>query len=105
MTDAFYQEGPQSEAIGEADAEFHQALLDATQNELMKRIGKLFIPLLKIRDDMVRHVVDDGDFLIQHQAVLDAIIEEDADLAEAAMKVLLSRAIQASTDARKKSPR
>jgi DNA-binding FadR family transcriptional regulator len=102
MTDAFYQEGPQSDAIGEADAAFHQALLDATQNELMKRIGKLFIPLLKIRDDMVRHVVDDGGVLIQHQAVLDAIVEEDADLAEAAMKALLSQAIQASTDARKK---
>ena len=68
----------------------------------MKMIGKLFIPLLKIRDDMVRHVVDDGGFLIQHQAVLDAIIEEDADLAETAMKALLSQAIQASTDARKK---
>lgn len=102
MTDAFYQEGAQSDAIGEADAAFHQALLDATQNELMKRIGKLFIPLLKIRDDMVRHVIDDGEFLIQHQAVLDAIIEEDADLAETAMKALLSQAIQASTDARKK---
>ena len=105
MTDAFYQEGPQSDAIGEADAAFHQALLDATQNELMKRIGKLFIPLLRIRDDMVRHVVDDGGFLIQHQAVLDAIVEEDADLAEAAMKALLSQAIQASTDARKKAPK
>ena len=105
MTDAFYQEGPQSDAIGEADAAFHQALLDATQNELMKRIGKLFIPLLKIRGDMVRHVIDDGEFLIQHQAVLDAIVEEDADLAEAAMKVLLSHAIQASTDARKQGVR
>ena len=105
MTDAFYQEGPQSDAIGEADAAFHQALLDATQNELMKRIGKLFIPLLKIRGDMVRHVIDDGEFLIQHQAVLDAIVEEDADLAEAAMKVLLSYAIQASTDARKQGVR
>jgi DNA-binding FadR family transcriptional regulator len=105
MTDAFYQEGPQSDAIGEADAAFHQALLDATQNELMKRIGKLFIPLLKIRDDMVRHVVDDGGFLIQHQAVLDAIVEEDPDLAESAMKVLLSQAIQASTDARKQGVR
>jgi DNA-binding GntR family transcriptional regulator len=51
---------------------------------------------------MVRHVVDDGGFLIQHQAVLDAIVEEDADAAEAAMKALLSTAIQASTDARKK---
>jgi DNA-binding GntR family transcriptional regulator len=54
---------------------------------------------------MVRHVVDDGGFLIQHQAVLDAIVEEDADLAEAAMKTLLSQAIQASTDARKNSPK
>lgn len=105
MTDAFYQEGPKSDLIGEADAAFHQALLDATQNELMKRIGWLFIPLLRIRDEMVRHVVDDGGFIIQHQAVLDAIIEEDADLAESAMKALLNQATQVSADASKRAPK
>ena len=105
MTDAFYQEGTQSDLIGEADAAFHQALLDATQNELMKRIGRLFIPLLRIRDEMVRHVADDGGFIIQHQAVLDAIIEEDADLAETAMKALLNQATQASAEARKRAPK
>jgi DNA-binding FadR family transcriptional regulator len=104
MTDAFYQEGPHSELIGETDVAFHQALLDATQNELMKRIGRLFIPLLRMRDDMVRHVVEDADFIIQHQAVLDAIIEEDADLAESAMKALLNQATKISSDARKKIP-
>lgn len=105
MTDAFYQEGPQSELIGESDAIFHQALLDATQNELMKRIGRLFIPLLRIRDDMVRNVIEDGEFIIQHQAVLDAVIEEDADLAESAMKALINHATQSSADARRRTPK
>ena len=101
MGDAFYSEGPTSNQIGEADALFHQALLDATQNELMKRIGVLFIPLLRIRDDMVRHVVEDAEFIVQLQAVLDAIIDEDPDAAEFAMKALLDTASQASLKARK----
>jgi hypothetical protein len=37
--------------------------------------------------------------------VFSSDLEEDADLAEAAMKALLSQAIQASTDARKKVPK
>jgi len=101
MSDAFYIEGPKSDAIGEADAMFHQALLDATQNELMKRIGTLFIPLLRIRDEMVRHVIEDAGFIVQHQAVLDAIIDEDSDAAEFAMKTLLETASQLSLSARK----
>ena len=105
MTDAFYDQGPTSPIIGEADIAFHEALLAATQNELMKRIGKLFIPLLKIRDDMVRHVVEDADFIVQHQAVLDAVIDEDPDGAEIAMKALLETAAQASQSARKHKSR
>jgi len=101
MAEAFYSEGPTSNQIGEADAQFHQALLDATQNELIKRIGILFIPLLRIRDDMVRHVIEDSEFLVQHQSVLDAIIEEDADAAEYAMKTLLETASKSSFNARK----
>jgi len=105
MTDAFYDQGPTSPLIGEADIAFHEALLAATQNELMKRIGKLFIPLLKIRDDMVRHVVEDAEFIVQHQAVLDAVIDEDPDGAEIAMKALLETAAQASQFARKRKVR
>ena len=105
MADAFYDQGPTSPLIGEADIAFHEALLAATQNELMKRIGKLFIPLLKIRDDMVRHVVEDAGFIFQHQAVLDAVIEEDPDGAEIAMKALLETAAQASQFARKSKVR
>lgn len=103
MTDAYYGNGMQSEIIGEADMAFHQGMLDATQNELMKRIGTLFIPLLRIRDEMVRDTVDDGSFIIQHQAVLDAIIDEDPDGAELAMKALLESAARTSSDARRKN--
>jgi GntR family galactonate operon transcriptional repressor len=103
MTEAFYSDGVQSSLIGEADMAFHQGMLDATQNELMKRIGALFIPLLLIRDEMVREFVDDGSFIVQHQAVLDAIIDEDPDGAELAMKALLETASRASSDARRKN--
>ena len=103
MTDAFHEDGPDSPIIGEADSEFHQALLDATQNELMKQMGLLFIPLLKIRDEMVRHVISNGDFLTTHQATLDAIIDEDADAAEIAMRALLEEATRSSNTFRKKA--
>ena len=102
MTEAYYSDGPQSTVIGEMDMAFHRGMLDATQNELMKRIGGLFIPLLLIRDEMVRDVIDDDSFIIQHRAVLDAIIEEDPDGAERAMKTLLETAAQASANARRK---
>jgi DNA-binding FadR family transcriptional regulator len=101
MAHAFYNDGPNSPIIGEADSEFHHALLAATQNELMKQIGELFIPLLRIRDDMVRHVIEDAEFIVQHQAVLDAVIDEDPDAAEFAMKRLLETAALASNSARK----
>ncbi len=103
MTDAYYSDGLQSTVIYEADMAFHQGMLDATQNELMKRIGRLFIPLLRIRGEMVRDVIDDGSFIIQHQAVLDAIIDEDSDGAELAMKALLETAAQVSANARRKN--
>ena len=103
MTDAYYAEGLKSSIIGEADMEFHEAILEATQNELMKRIGSLLIPLLGIRDEMVRDVISDGDPLVaQHKAVLDAIIDEDPDAAENAMKFLLEQAAEASDSIRRR---
>jgi hypothetical protein len=105
MTDAFYQEGPDSPIIGEADSVFHQALLDATQNELMKQMGLLFIPLLRIREEMVRHVISNGEFLVAHQAIVDAIVDEDSDAAELAMRALLEVANRASATLRKKDRR
>lgn len=102
MTDAYYSDGVQSPIVYEADMVFHQGMLDATQNELMKRIGTLFIPLLRIRGEMVRDVIDDDSFIIQHKAVLDAIIDEDPDGAEIAMKALLETAAQVSANARRK---
>jgi len=42
---------------------------------------------------------------VQHQAVLDAVIDEDPDGAEIAMKALLETAAQASQFARKRKVR
>jgi DNA-binding FadR family transcriptional regulator len=101
MTDAFYAEGPNSELIAKADVEFHEALQIATQNDLIKKMGKLILPLLRIRDDLVRHATAEADFIIQHQALLDAVIDEDPDSAELAMKALLETAAQTSSEIRK----
>lgn len=102
MTDAFYTEGPNSVLIAQADVEFHEALQIATQNDLIKKMGKLILPLLKIRDDLVGHATVEADFIIQHQAILDAVIDEDPDSAELAMKILLVTAAQTSSVIRKK---
>lgn len=102
MTDAFYAEEPNSALIAQADVEFHEALQIATQNDLIKKMGKLILPLLKIRDDLVGHAIVEADFIIQHQAILDAVIDEDPDSAELAMKVLLVTAAQTSSEIRKK---
>jgi DNA-binding FadR family transcriptional regulator len=101
MTDAFYAEGPNSELIAKADVEFHEALQIATQNDLIKKMGKLILPLLRIRDDLVRHETAEADFIVQHQAILDAVIDEDPDSAELAMKALLETAAQTSSVIRK----
>jgi DNA-binding FadR family transcriptional regulator len=101
MTDAFYAEGPNSELIAKADVEFHEALQIATQNDLIKKMGKLILPLLRIRDDLVRHATAEADFIIQHQALLDAVIDEDPDSAELAMKALLETAAQTTSEIRK----
>jgi DNA-binding FadR family transcriptional regulator len=87
--------------MAQADVEFHQALQIATQNDLIKKMGKLILPLLKIRDNLVGHVVVESDFIIQHQAILDAVIDEDPDSAELAMKALLETAAQTSSIVRK----
>ena len=47
-------------------------------------------------------VAAEADFLVQHQAILDAVIDEDPDAAEAAMKVLLETAARASSTVRKR---
>lgn len=102
MTDAFHQYGPTSELIGQADMEFHEALQNATQNDLIKKMGKLILPLLEVRGNLVGHVVKEADFIVQHRAILDAVIDEDPDAAELAMKVLLAAASRASANISKK---
>ena len=87
-------EGPDSSASVSADLAFHQAILEATHNEIMVRLGLLIQPVLQIRNEMALHHDTNTDFLEDHRAVLEAIEREEADLAEAAMKGLLHRSTQ-----------
>jgi DNA-binding FadR family transcriptional regulator len=102
MAEAFETGGQKSHRIVEADIVFHQVLLEATHNGLLKQLGKLFLPILEVRDEMVPPK-SDGQFIAQHQAVLDAIIDGDSDAAESAMLILLSVARETSTDFEKAS--
>jgi DNA-binding FadR family transcriptional regulator len=77
-----------------ADLAFHQAILAATDNEIMVHLGLLIQPVLQIRDEMALHHNFNTDFLEDHRAVLEAIEEEQPDLAEQAMKGLLRRSAQ-----------
>jgi len=96
---AFKTEGYSSDVVTVEDLNFHEAMLDATQNELMKQIGRLFTPLLRIRDDLVHTVITDDRFIQDHQDVLDAIVDEDPDAAEIAMKKLLATSSKNSKEA------
>jgi DNA-binding FadR family transcriptional regulator len=82
--------------------EFHEAIQSATQNNLIKKMGKLILPLLEVRGNLVEHVIKEADFIVQHRAILDAVIDENPDAAELAMKVLLAAASRASAKISKK---
>jgi len=96
MREAFKKEGQASIKFVEADLIFHRTILAATQNELMKRLGELFLPLLGVRIELV-HPERDGAFILDHQAVLAAITNSEPDAAEAAMKHLIEDAREGSS--------
>ena len=78
----------------EADLSFHRALLTATHNELLERMETVLESALAARDQLV-HGTDDAsdDPVPSHRAVLDAVRARDADVAEAAMRALLDKAV------------
>jgi len=94
MISSTSEEGPDSSASVSADLAFHQAILAATDNEIMVRLGLLIQPVLQIRNELTLHHDTNTDFLEDHRAVLDAIEKEQPDLAEQAMKGLLRRSAQ-----------
>ncbi|MGW2261336.1 FadR/GntR family transcriptional regulator [Streptomyces sp. NPDC001780] len=76
----------------EADAAFHRALLNATGNEMLARMDLLLEPGLRERDRVVHSRNRAVDPIPSHQAVLDAVRDQDAARAELAMLDLLAQA-------------
>jgi DNA-binding FadR family transcriptional regulator len=77
----------------EADAAFHRALLNATGNELLARMDLLLEPGLRERDRVVHAHHQATDPVPSHQAVLDAVRDQDPARAELAMLDLLAKAV------------
>lgn len=94
MVSSTADEGTDSSASVSADLVFHQAILEATHNEIMIRLGLLIQPVLQIRNEMTLHHDTNTDFLEDHRAVLEAIENGQADSAEKAMRGLLDRSTQ-----------
>ena len=82
------------EAIVAADLAFHRALLTATHNDLLQPMVLVIETALRTRDELVHHSAEVEDSAPAHRAVLDAIIDGDADAARAAMQRLLAVAAQ-----------
>lgn len=94
MASATTVEGPDSPAVIDADLEFHQAILEATHNDIMIRLGLLVQPVLQIRNEMALYHDTTTDFIEDHRIVLEAIENEQPGWAEEAMRDLLDRSTQ-----------
>jgi DNA-binding FadR family transcriptional regulator len=76
-----------------ADMDFHQAILHATENVLLEQIGTTIAAgLLLSRHVTVRRPGSSVEALPIHEAVLDAIRRRDPSAAERAMKTLVESA-------------
>jgi GntR family transcriptional regulator, galactonate operon transcriptional repressor len=74
-----------------ADVAFHRALLRASGNELLGRIGGVLEAVLRARDELVHRVGHRDDFRAPHAAVLAAIRERRPQRAHDAMGELLAK--------------
>lgn len=74
------------------DVAFHRALLTASGNDLLGRIGAVFEAVLRARDELVHRVGHREDFQAPHEAVLAAIREQRPERAHDAMDALLAKA-------------
>lgn len=78
-------------AITAADLEFHRALLAASGNAVIARIGLVIEPVLRRRDELTissSSPVSSG-FLVLHENVIAAIEAGDREWAESASRVLI----------------
>ncbi|WP_010204888.1 FadR/GntR family transcriptional regulator [Salinibacterium sp. PAMC 21357] len=74
-----------------ADLAFHRAVLAASGNELLARFEVVLEPALHARDELAFENETTSQFLVEHQAVVTAIVAQDADAAQAAMKLLMDQ--------------
>lgn len=77
----------------EPDLKFHRAILDATHNELLRDFGSLIETVLAAGIQLT--IKGNHPFsvtLVEHKAVMDAIIAQDGEAAGAAIRVLLKNA-------------
>jgi DNA-binding FadR family transcriptional regulator len=93
--------------LAAADLRFHRAVLAATHNELLERLGVVLQPALRLRDlATLRSENLDAASLELHRAVLAAVEARRPKEAEQRMDDLLRRAAKdAERAARRRSPR
>lgn len=80
------------EAVTRDDLRLHQAILSATHNELLQRFGVLIEAGLVVRNRLAFSVNHDETYLDLHAAVVAAVAARDPDVAERAMRCLLTTA-------------
>lgn len=86
--------GRQGRLAVESDLAFHRGLLAATHNELLERMQMVLESGLAARDEVVHGCGGDVDDPVpSHKAVLDGVRTQAPDMAEAAMRALLDKAI------------
>lgn len=74
-----------------ADLAFHRAILAASGNELLARFEVVLEPALDARNELAFEHETTTQFLDEHQAVVTAIVAQDADAAQTAMKQLMDQ--------------
>src|SRR5690606_20149686 len=87
---AFREAGEDVERLASADLDFHLLILDATHNELFVRLDTVVIHALSARN-RIQHLPGASwhDPVPDHRAVLEAIRQGAAPIAEAAMRYAL----------------
>lgn len=96
-------------AITAADLEFHRALLAASGNAVIARIGLVIEPVLRRRDELTISTASSvsSGFLALHENVIAAVERRDGEAAESASRTLVqtsasdSQIVTASLDGRK----
>ena len=84
------EEADTTSDLMDPDLEFHQAIVDATQNPFLAHIGRTLYNALKYSIELTsRHPHTHDLSLPRHKAVCDAILKRDSAGAARTMQILL----------------